>query len=234
MDADVHVAWNFGNAIIVEIDILLEQFIGRVGVLRVLLPALQHGFGAEICEIWVVKLDVAEAVVVENLKLCLICFGNVGKVFIIGRVYIAWVRLTLLVAKVVPIWCRKRQLEIPDLVLGHKALEEIKLVRICAALVLDLARTDDGLPWLIARFREGGDVWYIHSEDRRVGLGDFSHALEAWPERPPEHVSSVLAVGNSMEAQIELCLHNVLDILVFCFRQSISRLFASFPGMTGV
>jgi hypothetical protein len=92
----VHVAGNFGNAGVVEVDVFLEESVGRVGVLGVLLPALKHGFGAEIGEVGVVELDVAEAVVVENLELGLICFGDVGKVRVVVCIDVVWVCLALL------------------------------------------------------------------------------------------------------------------------------------------
>lgn len=49
-------------------------------------------------EIWVVDLDVAEAVIVEDLQLRLVCFGDIGKIFLVAGVDVFRERATLCIA----------------------------------------------------------------------------------------------------------------------------------------
>lgn len=56
-------------------------------------------------EVWVVYLCIAEAGVVEDLELCLICFGDVREVFFVVGVDVFWVRSSFFVAHEIPFWC---------------------------------------------------------------------------------------------------------------------------------
>jgi hypothetical protein len=49
VDADVHVGRRLTDAVVVEGDIFVKQLVDRTGVERVLFPAGDHLFGAEVC-----------------------------------------------------------------------------------------------------------------------------------------------------------------------------------------
>ena len=48
VNADVHVGRDLAYASVVKLDVLLQKFVGRVCIVRIFLPALKHGLGAEI------------------------------------------------------------------------------------------------------------------------------------------------------------------------------------------
>ena len=180
---------------------------------------LQIWTGVLTGKVRVVKLDVSKAMVIKNLQFILVCFRNIGKVLIVICIHIGRVCLALLVSKMIPIRGSECKLYVSNLVSRNQALHVVKLISIGAALMLDLSRADDGLPWLVTCLCKCSNVGDIHSEDLWVWFGDLSHALEAWPEGAPEHVPSILAVCDAMEAKVLLDLDDVLHILVFNRRQ---------------
>lgn len=48
MHSYMHICGPFGEAVIVEVDVLVEGLVCCLAVQRVLLPALEHLFGAEV------------------------------------------------------------------------------------------------------------------------------------------------------------------------------------------
>lgn len=145
-------------------------------------------------EIRVVDLDIAEAIIVENLKLHLVRFGDVGEVLLIAWIYVLWVCSSLLVTHVIPFRCRERHLALVHSLLGNNALQVIPLIDVGASNVLDLTRADDGLAGLVARLGESGNVGHIHAEYVDVGVLDLFEALHAWEEGAPEHYGLLFSV----------------------------------------
>lgn len=107
--------------------------------------------------------------------------------------------------------------------LGKEILQVVPLVDVRATNMLDFAGTENRLAWFVARLGESCNVRDIHPEDIFWEVCDFFEAVEAWEECAPrginlchwdlvidlpEHMASVFAIGNSMEAQIQLLFHN--------------------------
>ncbi len=103
-------------------------------------------------------MDVSQTSVVEDLKLCPICLGDVGEVFCIVGIDVFGIRFASLVSKMVPFRCCQSELGFPDTFLWQKALQIIPLINVGASNVLDLAGTDDCLSRLMAAFGKGSNV----------------------------------------------------------------------------
>jgi len=153
--------------------------------------SLGEGRGKLTSEIWVVDLDVAEAVIVEDLQLRLVCFGDIGKIFLVAGVDVFRERATLSVSHVIPLRRRQRHLALVDSLFGYDALEIIPLVDVGAADVFDFAGADDAFAGLVAGFGGGGDVGHVLAEDVDVGILDFREAFHAGEEGAPEHCQRV-------------------------------------------
>ena len=93
--------------------------------------------------------------------------------------------------------------------------------------MLDLARAQHALRRLMAFFHERGYVGHIFTEDGGVRVVDLFEALEPGKEGAPEHcggrlerwgrdgaggrtVSAIFAIGDGVEAEIDLKPHYVL------------------------
>lgn len=101
-------------------------------------------------EVRVVNGHVAAPSVVEDLELGLVGLGDVGKVLLVVGVDVLGIGPAGLVAEVVPLGRRQRELGLLDVLGREVLLEVVPLVDVGAADVLDLARADDGLSWLVA------------------------------------------------------------------------------------
>lgn len=132
-------------------------------------------------------MDVSAAGVIQDLQLILTSLGNVGKVLHVRAVNVRGVGLALLVPQVVPVGSSKGDLDVLDLLGGHKAGEILELVDIGATNVLDLASADHALTRLVAGFKESGDVGCVGPEDVGVDVADLFESLKTGEERAPEH-----------------------------------------------
>jgi hypothetical protein len=168
-------------------------------------------------------LDIAEAVVVEDFELSAVGFGNVGEVFGVCCIDILRICSAGLISQMVPIRRSEGELRLVLSLLGKEGFQVVPLIDICATYMLDFAGTENRLTWFMARFSESCNVRDIHAEDIFWEVCDFFEAVEAWEECAPrgvnlchwdlvidlpEHMTSVFAIGNSMEAQIQLLFHN--------------------------
>lgn len=93
------------KARIVEFHVGVELLVGGLEILWIVFPALKHGVGAEVGEVGIVDLAVAQAVIVEDFELRLVGFGYVGEVFVVVCVDAFGVRFIGPVAEVVPGLC---------------------------------------------------------------------------------------------------------------------------------
>lgn len=100
--------------------------------------------------------------------------------------------------------------------------------------MFDLAGTQHRLTGLVSFLSKRGDVGDVHAEEIRVGGFDLGHAFQAGPEGAPEHVSSVLAVCDGVEAAFLLEGDDVFDVLVFDRLEVRGVGFPGFPGVAGV
>lgn len=192
VDADVHVLGDFGNAIVVKLDVGIESVVGIVLVAAVILPTIKHLLGAKVRQVGVVVLDIADSGLVQNVQLRLIRFGNVGKVLLVAAVHVGGVRLSLPVAQMVPVGCGERELDLAPALLGHERLEVFDLVDVARlARVLDLADANDRLAGHVVRLEEGRHVGHVGAEHVERRLLDLFHAFKRRPKRSPEHVAPV-------------------------------------------
>lgn len=121
MYADVHVCWPLRKTVIVELDVRVEKGFGvfasffepckhflraEVWIRCLALPTGKYWIGSLTSQIRIIKLDVAQAVIVQYLELGLVGFGYVCEVFCIGGVYILRVSFARLIAKMVPVAAR--------------------------------------------------------------------------------------------------------------------------------
>lgn len=73
-------------------------------------------------EVWIVKLYIPQAVIIQDLQLVLIRRGDVGEVLIITRIHILRIRFALFIPQMIPIRRRERQLQILHFTLRDKTL----------------------------------------------------------------------------------------------------------------
>lgn len=110
------------KAIIIKFDIPIKLLIRRLEILGIILPALQHGFGTEIRQVGIIDLAISEAIVVQNLQLGLIGFGQIGKVLIVVGIHAFEVGFVGSVAEMVPGRAGEGEFDVFPLVLGEDAL----------------------------------------------------------------------------------------------------------------
>ena len=144
-------------------------------------------------EIWVVDLDVAEAVVVKDLEFGLVSFGDVGEIFFVTRIDVFGIRLPLSVPHVVPFRRRHCEFAFLGLFFWYNTLQVIPLINVSASNMLDLAGADDAFGRLVTLLHEGRNVGHVGAEDLGWGVLDFLEAFHAWEESTPEHYQLQLA-----------------------------------------
>lgn len=135
----------------------------------------------------VVVLDVSAASLIQDLQFLLASLGNVGKVLVIGAVHTLRVGFAFLVPQVVPVRSGKGDLQVLDLLGGHKAGKEFELFDIGATNVLDLARADHTLTGLVALLDERSNVGGIVTEIIHIDIRDLLESLKTREEGAPEH-----------------------------------------------
>lgn len=108
---DDHVLGGVADRVVVQLDVLVEQLL-RVATLG--LHALEHGLGTEVSQQRVIELNVAAAGVVQVGEFLAVGLGEVGKVFVCGRVHGRVERLVH-VTEVVPLGSGEGDLEVADL-----------------------------------------------------------------------------------------------------------------------
>ena len=137
--------------------------------------------------IWVVNLDISQAIVVENLQFGLIRLRNVCEILRIIRVNVPRVCSSLLIPHMVPFRCSHSDLTFTNSLLRHDTLQVVPLVDVGASNVLDLASADDAFSGLVTCLGEGGDVWHVHAEDVNVWVLDLFEAFHSREESAPKH-----------------------------------------------
>lgn len=140
-------------------------------------------------QVRVIDLHIAESIVVQNLELSTVCFGNVGEVLCVCGVDFLGVCTTGLVSQVVPVGSSHGKLRFMLSFLGKEVLQVVPLVDVCATHMLDFAGAEDCLSRLVTRFRERCDIWDVHSEDIFRKVGDFFKSVEAREECTPVGVN---------------------------------------------
>jgi hypothetical protein len=110
-------------------------------------------------KIRVIELCVSKAVVVEYLQFRAICFCNVCKIGCIVLIYIFWIRISSLVAEMVPIRRCKSEFGRGLQVRGQEVFEVVPLVYICGPDVLDGSYTKDGFGANHVFMEERSYIW---------------------------------------------------------------------------
>ena len=144
--------------------------------------------GRRTSKIRVINLNVTEAIVVENLELGLIGFGNVCEVLLVGGIDVFWICSSFLVAHVIPFRCSQGQLAFVDPLLRHNALEVIPLIDVSTTNMFDLTGADDAFARLMAGLGECGYIRHVEAEDVEVGILDLLEAFHPGEEGTPEHL----------------------------------------------
>ena len=162
-------------------------------------------------KVGIIKLDIAETVIIEDLKLRLVCLGDIGEVFLIARIDVFRVRSSLLVAHVIPLGRCKCQFTLMHSLFGYGAFKIVPLVDVGAPSVLDLASTDDAFDRLVAVLGEGGNVGHVRAENLDPDVLDFFEAVEAGEEAAPEHSNGV-SVGAADLSPISFTVTPILPI----------------------
>lgn len=145
-------------------------------------------------QVWVINLYVAETSIIQNLQLSTVCLRDISKVLGVGSVDLLGVSPARLVAQMVPVRRRERELGLGDLFSREDALQVLPLRQVGAADVLDLTGADDRLAGLVAALSEGGYVGYVHAEDVDVDVGHLLEAVESGEEGAPVRVSSAIVI----------------------------------------
>lgn len=118
-----------------------------------------EGWGRErTSEVGVVDLNISETVVIQNLELRAVCSSDVCEILGVGCIHILGIRLSCLVAQMVPVGGRKSKLGLVLFLLGEKVLQVVPLVHVCASNMLDFSSADDCLCWLVLTFKEACNV----------------------------------------------------------------------------
>ena len=115
-------------------------------------------------KIRIVNLDVAKTVIVENLKFCLISFGDIGKVILVARIHVLRVRYALLIPHMVPLRRSECDLALMYSLLGNDAFEILPLIDIGTADMLDLTDAYHDFARLVASLRESGDIGHVQAK----------------------------------------------------------------------
>lgn len=83
--------------------------------------------------------------VVKDLQFLLKYRDDVGKIFVIGLIYVLWISLAVLVAEMVPIGCRNGEFDIVVVFLWQDLLEVLQLLDMgpgCRRVVPNSTRAD--------------------------------------------------------------------------------------------
>lgn len=139
-------------------------------------------------QVRVIVLHIPAAGVVQDLQFLLVRLGNVGEILLVRAVHLFRVRTSLLIPQVIPVGCRKRDLQVLDLLRRDQAGQVLELVDVGAADMLDLTGTDDSLTGFVAGLGEGSNVRDVDTEDLRVRVLDFLEAIQTGEEGAPEHL----------------------------------------------
>ena len=167
-------------------------------------------------EIWIIDLSISQSCIIEDLKLCLVCLGNIVEIFLIIGIYLLWVSLASLVSQMIPIGCGESELDVTPLLLRNNTLQILELLDIAALpSMFDLSGTNYSLSGYMVFFEESSNVRNIRTEDIGIGSLDFGEAFQRREESAPEHVATILSIADGVEAAILLDFDNVFDGLVF-------------------
>ena len=100
-------------------------------------------------QVRVIDLHIAESIVVQDLELSAVCFGNVGEVFRVCCIDFLGICSAGLVSQMVPIGCGQSKLCLVLSFLGKEVLQVVPLVDVCATHMLDFASAEDCLSRLV-------------------------------------------------------------------------------------
>lgn len=148
------------ETLIIKLDVRIQLLLGRLKILLIILPALEHGFGAEIREVGVVDLCVPQTGVVQDLQFRLVAPGEIGEVFVVGGVDAREVGFVGAVAEVVPRGGGQGEFDVFVFFNGQDGLEELEFGEEgrCAR-VREFARGDGDLVGDGFFVHEGFDIW---------------------------------------------------------------------------
>lgn len=103
-------------------------------------------------DIWVVDLDVPQAMVIEDLQFLLEYRDDIGKILVIRLVNVLRIGLSFLVAEMIPCWCRDSELDAVVLFLWQNPLKILHLFDVCLGccrVILNSTRADYCLARLV-------------------------------------------------------------------------------------
>ena len=100
-------------------------------------------------QVRVIDLHIAESIVVQDLELSAVCFGNIGEVLCVCGVDFLGVCTAGLVSQVIPVGSSHGQLRFMLSFLRQEVLQVVPLVDVCATHMLDFASAEDCFSGLV-------------------------------------------------------------------------------------
>lgn len=124
----------------------------------------EHFLRAEVGEVGVVDLDVAQAGGVEDAEFFAVGGGDVGEVFGVGGVDFLGVCVSGFVAEMIPVWSCEGDFCFCDFVGGEEILEVVPLGEVGASDMFYFAGAIDGFTGFVTFFEEGVNVGDVTAE----------------------------------------------------------------------